>query len=192
MARARQKSLDDRHPLDGAQTVRTSQAHSSRTRSFGSAAEEGRIMSIVRWDPFRELEDMSYRLNRLFNRADLVAPQTKETLAGAEWSPAVDIVETPEEFLVKAECPAVNKEDIKVSVEQGTLRISGERKQEKEEKTRKYHRVERTFGSFVRTFALPDNVDQAKVKAEFKDGLLNVHLPKSEKGQPRAVDVKIS
>lgn len=149
-------------------------------------------MSIVRWDPFRELEDMNHRLNRLFNRSELLGSDTKETLAGAEWSPAVDIVETPEEFLVKAECPAVNKDDIKVSVEQGTLRIAGERKQEKEEKTKKYHRVERTFGSFVRTFALPDNVDEGKIKAEFKDGLLNVHLPKSEKAKPRAVEVKIA
>lgn len=149
-------------------------------------------MSIVRWDPFRELEDMSHRLNRLFNRTDLMGPEGKEALATTEWSPAVDIIETPEEFLIRAECPAVAKEDIKVSVEHGTLHISGERKQEKEEKTKKYHRVERSFGSFVRSFALPENVDESRVNAEFKDGLLNVHLPKAEKTKPRAVDVKIS
>lgn len=109
-----------------------------------------------------------------------------------DWSPAVDIVESPEEFLVKAELPDVKKEDIKVSIHNGQLRIEGERKQEKEEKDKKYHRVERFYGSFVRTFVLPENVDETKLTAELKDGTLVVHLPKSQKVPPKAVEVKVA
>jgi HSP20 family protein len=108
-----------------------------------------------------------------------------------DWSPSVDIVETAEDFQVKCELPEVKKEDVKVNVSDGLLRIEGERKFDKEDKTKKYHRVERFYGSFMRSFALPDGVEQDKVKAEFKDGLLTVRLPKSPRTQPRSVDVKI-
>lgn len=148
-------------------------------------------MAITRWDPFRELEDMSGRLNRLFGRSELSRFPSTELLANSDWSPAVDIAETPEDYLIKAELPDVKKEEVKVTMEEGVLRISGERKHEKEEKGKKYHRVERSYGSFMRSFQMPNAVDAAKVTAEFKDGVLNVRLPKTERTTPPTVDVKI-
>jgi HSP20 family protein len=150
-------------------------------------------MSIVRWDPFRELEEMNDRLNRMFGRSNLATTASgKEGLFSFDWTPSVDIAETAEAFEIKAELPDVKKEDVKVSVEDGELRISGERKQEKEEKGKKFHRVERSYGSFMRSFTLPENVDDSKLTAEYKDGLLNVRLPKTEKAKPKAVAVKVS
>jgi len=148
-------------------------------------------MTLVRWDPFRELEDMSDRLNRMFSRPGLSQANGKETMIVADWVPAVDVSETDGEFQIKAEIPDVKKEDVKVTLEDGVLTIQGQRKQEKEEKGTKYHRVERTYGSFVRSFTLPDLVDEEKVKAEFKDGVLNLQLPKSEKAKPKAIEVKV-
>ena len=149
-------------------------------------------MSITRWDPFRELESVSDRLNRMFGRSNLLGDITRETLASSDWSPAVDVAETAEEFLVKAELPEVRKEDIKVSIENGVLRIAGERKQEKEEKNKRYHRVERFHGSFTRSFTLPDSIEEAKLTADFKDGVLTVHLPKAPQSKPRTTEVKIT
>jgi HSP20 family protein len=148
--------------------------------------------SLIRWDPFRELQDMSARLNRIFGHSmsPVAAEAGKEAMTIADWAPTVDIAETAEEFHIKAELPEVKKEDVKVSVDGGVLRIEGERKREKEEKGKKYHRVERAYGSFLRTFTLPDNVDDAKVRAEFKDGVLDVRLPKTEKAKPKTIEVK--
>ncbi len=147
--------------------------------------------AVMRWDPFRELEDMSERLNRVFNRPAARSANGKEIITVADWIPTVDIAETDAEYQIKAELPEVKKEDVKVTVEDGVLTISGERRHETEEKGKKFHRVERSYGSFVRSFTLPDHVDDAKVKAEYKDGVLHLHLPKSEKAKPKAIDVKI-
>jgi len=149
------------------------------------------IMTLVRWDPFRELEDMSERLNRVFSRPSL-RNSGKENLTVADWMPTVDISETEGEYLIKAELPEVRKEDVKVTVENGVLTLQGERRQEKEEKGKRFHRVERSYGSFVRSFTLPESVDESFVKAEYKDGVLNLHLPKSEKVKPKAIDVKVA
>lgn len=149
-------------------------------------------MSLVRWDPFRELEDMSQRLNRVFGRSLLSPATSPEMTAMPDWAPSVDIVETPEEYQIKAELPEVKKEDVKLSVANGMLRIEGERKAEKEEKGKKYHRIERYHGTFMRSFTLPENIDDTKVHAEFKDGMLNVRIPKTAKAAPRAVDIKIT
>jgi len=153
-------------------------------------------MSITRWDPFRELEEMSERLNRVFGRSALATAraggEAKEGFLSFDWAPSVDIAETPEAFEIKAELPDVKKEDVKVFVEDGQLRISGERRQDKEEKGKKYHRIERSYGSFMRSFALPENVDDAKLSAEYKDGVLNVRLPKTERAKPKAIAVKVS
>jgi HSP20 family protein len=150
-------------------------------------------MSIVRWDPFRELEEMSDRLNRVFSRSNLATTSAgKEGFFSFDWTPSVDIAETAEAFEIKAELPDVKKEDVKVSVEDGELRISGERKQEKEEKGKKFHRTERSYGSFMRSFTLPENVDDSKLTAEYKDGLLNVRLPKTEKAKPKAIAIKVA
>jgi HSP20 family protein len=148
-------------------------------------------MTLVRWDPFRELEDMSERLNRVFSRPSL-RNSGKENLTVADWMPTVDISETEGEYLIKAELPEVRKEDVKVIVENGVLTLQGERRQEKEEKGKRFHRVERSYGSFVRSFTLPESVDESSVKAEYKDGVLNLHLPKSEKVKPKAIDVKVA
>ena len=148
-------------------------------------------MNVVRWDPFRELEDMSDRLNRVFGRLSVRRESGKETMTVADWIPVVDISETDAEYLIKAELPEVKKEDVKVTVQEGVLMIHGERRQEKEEKGKKYHRVERSYGSFVRSFTVPDDVDETKVRAESKDGLLHLHLPKCEKAKPKAIEVKV-
>ncbi|MDH5347205.1 MAG: Hsp20/alpha crystallin family protein [Nitrospira sp.] len=149
-------------------------------------------MALVRWDPFRELEEVSDRLNRMFARPATRSSNGKETMIVADWTPSVDISETESEYQIKAEIPDVKKEDVKVTLEDGVLTIQGERKYEKEEKGKKYHRIERSYGSFVRTFSLPDVIDDDKVKAEFKDGVLNLHLPKSEKAKPKAIEVKVA
>ncbi|MGD0351542.1 MAG: Hsp20/alpha crystallin family protein [Verrucomicrobiota bacterium] len=113
-------------------------------------------------------------------------------MAVVEWSPLVDISEDDQEYLIKAELPDVKKEDVKVTAQEGTLTIMGERKFEKEEKGRRYHRVERAYGTFGRSFSLPDDASPAKVSAEFKDGVLTVHLVKDKKAKPQQVEVKVS
>ncbi|MBM4133559.1 MAG: Hsp20/alpha crystallin family protein [Nitrospira sp.] len=149
--------------------------------------------AITRWDPFKELEDMQNRLNTMFGRAPVrKAGDKDEALTVAEWAPLVDITEDDKEYLIKAELPEVKKEDIKLTVDEDVLTITGERKYEKEEKGKKYHRVERAYGSFMRSFTLPEDADGSKVSAECKDGLLKVHLPKSEKAKPKSIEVKVS
>jgi HSP20 family protein len=149
-------------------------------------------MNLVRWDPFRELEEVSEKLNRLFSRPSVRRDSGQEAMTVADWIPTVDISETEAEFLIKAELPEVKKEDVKITLQQGVLTIQGERAQEKEERGKRYHRVERTYGTFARSFTLPEYVDDTKVKAEFKDGVLNLHVPKSEKAKPKAIEVKVA
>lgn len=148
-------------------------------------------MSLVRWDPFRELEDMSTRLNRLFSRPAPVGPD-QDGAVFADWAPAMDVQETDTEYMVKTDLPAVRREDVKVTVENGILAIEGERRMEKEEKDKKFHRIERNYGRFVRRLAVPSEVDGQKVSAEFKDGVLNVHLPKSPQAKPKTIDIKVA
>jgi len=145
-------------------------------------------MALVKWEPLREIEEMFDRYSKAMGwpRANI----GQELVAG-DWLPKVDIAETDQAFEIKVELPEVNREDIKISMESGVLSIRGERKQEKEEKGKKFHRIERHYGSFVRSFSLPENVDPDKVKATFKDGMLNLHLEKSQKSTPKAIDVKV-
>lgn len=145
-----------------------------------------------KWDPFKELEDMSQRLNRLFGRPLTRSEAGHNSMTTIDWAPSVDISETDSEYIIKAEIPDVKKEDVKITVEDGQLTIQGERKQEKEEKGKRYHRVERSYGSFMRSFDVPDNVDEAGARAEFKEGMLTLTLPKSGKAKPKAMEVKIS
>ena len=128
---------------------------------------------ITRWDPLREMEELMRGMQRSF------AIQPGESMTLAEWSPSVDIGENDKEFVIKAELPDVKKEDIKVNVENGTLCISGDRRAEKEETGVKFHRVERSYGHFERTFGLPEQADTDKITSEYKDGVLTVHLPKN-------------
>lgn len=145
-----------------------------------------------RWDPFKELEDMERRLSAWFGRPLRRLEGEKEALTVAEWSPLVDIEESDKEYLIKAELPEVKKEEVKLTVQDDVLTISGERKAEKEEKGKKYHRVERCYGSFMRSFTLPDDADGTKITAEYKGGVLRLHLPKSEQAKPKAIEVKVS
>ncbi len=148
------------------------------------------IMRLTRWDPFRELEDMSSRLNRLFGQPLSTRPEGGESFA--DWAPAIDVQETEAEYLVKADLPDVKREDVKISVQDGVLAVEGERRQEKEEKGKTFHRIERSYGRFVRRLSVPTDVDQTRLTAEFKDGVLNVHLPKSPIAKPQTIDVKVT
>lgn len=156
------------------------------------------VMNLIRYEPtslptfplYREMEEMTDRLNRFFGT--WTRPNGKELLTVTDWTPVVDIQETDIEYLVKVELPEVKKEDVKVTVENGVLTLQGERKQEKEEKGKKFHRIERSYGSFLRTFTVPLDTDETKVAADFKDGILKVHLPKTEKPRPKAIEVRVS
>ena len=143
-------------------------------------------MNLMRLEPFRELEEMTNRLNRIFRK------EVNADGVFADWAPAMDVQETTSEYLIKADLPEVKKEDVRVSVEDGVLAVEGERKLEKEETGKKFHRVERSYGKFVRRMMLPTDIDQQKVEADFKDGVLNIHLPKSPAVKPRSIDVKVA
>ncbi len=149
-------------------------------------------MNLIKWDPFRELEDMSNRLNRVFGRPLARMDSNSELLTMADWTPSADISETDKAYVIKAEIPGVQKEDVKVTIQEGMLTIQGERKMEKEEKDKKFHRIERSYGSFMRSFRVPDDADESAVTAEFKDGVLNVTLNKSERPKPKSINVSVS
>lgn len=148
-------------------------------------------MNIVKWNPFRELEDIQTRLNRFLIDTPM-RPIEGDKLFFADFAPPVDIEETEKEYVIKAELPEVAKENVKVEMLDGVLTIEGERKQEKEEKGKKFHKVERAYGKFVRQFALPTEVEATRIQAEFKDGMLNVHLPKTAAAKPKAIEVKVA
>jgi HSP20 family protein len=144
-------------------------------------------MATVKWDPWRhELDDM-------FGRYAVAWPHSgsQEVISAVDWAPRVDIYETDKEFSIKAEIPDVKKDDVKVTIDKGVLTIKGEKKLEKEEKGKKFHRVECQYGSFTRSFMLPDNVDETMINASFKDGILNVQIQKTEKVKPKAIEVKL-
>jgi HSP20 family protein len=147
--------------------------------------------TLTRWEPLREMEEFQNRLSTLFGRPSRRG-NGREEITLPEWTPLADITEDEKEYLIKAELPEMKKEDVKVTVENGVLTISGERKFEKEEKKRKYHRVERGYGTFMRSFALPDDADFNKVNAEFKSGVLTVHVPKSEQTKLKQIEVKVA
>jgi HSP20 family protein len=152
-----------------------------------------------RWEPFRELEEIERRLESLFERSPfsgfspsgpLLRPQ--EGVAMQQWHPYVDISEDDKEYTVKADLPEVAKGDVKVSFREGVLEIAGERKQEKKEASRRFHRTERSYGAFLRSFTLPAAAEGEKAKAEFHEGVLTVRIPKSEKLAPKAIEVKVN
>lgn len=145
-------------------------------------------MTLVKWDPWREIEDMFDRYTRAIGK-----PRNDRQLTGADsdWTPRVDIQETEKDFVISAEIPGIGKDDVNVDIADGILTIKGERKQEKEEKGKIFHRIERSYGSFRRSFTLPDNVDENKIKASFKDGMLSLNIPKTPKTEPKAIEIKI-
>ena len=147
-------------------------------------------MALVRFDPLQELDEIQARLGRLFPVRTTRTPEAGEGLL-ADWLPATDVHETEKEYVIKADLPEVAKEDVKVNLQDGVLTIEGERRREKEEKGKKFHKMEREYGKFVRRFVLPTEVEATLVRAEFKEGVLNVHLPKSEKAVPKAIEDKV-
>lgn len=145
-------------------------------------------MAIIRWDPFREMVTLREKMNRLFEDAVTSRGEEKE-LMSSSWTPAVDIYETPEEIVLSAELPGMAEKDVEIKLEDNTLTIKGERKFEKEVKEENYHRIERAYGGFHRSFSLPHYVDQEKIKAEQEHGVLKVHMPKKEESKPRKVKI---
>ena len=150
-------------------------------------------MAIVRWRPMRDMMNVQDEMNRLFDRffgKELF--DDDEQLSQMNWFPVVDIKENKDEFTVSAELPGMKKEDVHITFSDGKLVIEGERKKEQEEKEANYHRVERSYGKFSRTFQLPSGIQANKIAADFKDGILKVKLPKSEEVKPKEIEVKVS
>jgi HSP20 family protein len=145
--------------------------------------------TITHWNPFREMEALQSRVLRALH------PTSNTSAADArnvtDWTPVVDISEDDTEYLIHAELPDVPRENVTINVENGQLTFSGKRTFEEESKDRKYHRVERAYGSFTRTFSLPDDTDVERIHAEYKEGMLNIHLPKSESARPRRIEVAV-
>ncbi|HQW08505.1 MAG TPA: Hsp20/alpha crystallin family protein [Steroidobacteraceae bacterium] len=146
-------------------------------------------MSIIRWEPFRSMEDYFGRMPSLFDRWQRQLDTNGDSRL--EWSPSVDISETDGEYLIRADLPAVKKEDVRVTFDDGMITVSGERKQKKEEKGEKLHRVESFYGKFTRSFSLPINVDSTSIKAESRDGVLTVRIPKTGTEQKKATEIKV-
>jgi HSP20 family protein len=148
-------------------------------------------MAIVRWEPFRDLLTTQDRFNRLFNETFANAFGGGEELGGRAWNPAVDIYETDHDLVLKAELPGIDPKDVDIRVENGTLYLRGERKQEKDVKEGSYHRVERSYGSFTRTFALPNTVNVEGIKADYSDGVLTLTMAKREEAKPKSIKINV-
>lgn len=155
-------------------------------------------MSLIRWTPSRDLMNwpsevvsMRREINRLFDNFFRGGIQDDETFFTSAWTPAVDIAEEENEYLVKVELPGVNKDDVKITLESNILTIRGEKKKEKETKDENYHRLERSYGSFQRSFTLPSTVKSDKIDAVYKDGIVSITLPKAEEAKPKQIEVKV-
>ena len=143
-------------------------------------------MNIIRWEPIRDMEDMFRQYSPFFARA-----LRRDGGEGAAWSPVADITETDKEYVIKAELPEVKKEDVKITLDNGVITIAGERRMEKEAEEANEIRVESFYGSFSRSFALPDNIDAKAIQAEAKDGVLKVRIPKTKAEAPRKVAIEV-
>lgn len=144
-------------------------------------------MSLLRFEPFKDFEDLFARYTPLFGRLPRQAGEGE----AVQWRPAANITETAQEFVIKAELPEVRKEDVKVTIDNGVITIAGERRHEKEHKDEKVHRVESFYGQFSRSFSLPENVDVDAIRAEAKDGVLKVRLPKKTPDKPKSLQVEV-
>lgn len=143
------------------------------------------LTRFERWDPFDELNLLRNRMDRLWTR------MTEEEPVLADWSPTSDIVESKDEITIKAELPGIEEKDIDIEIENGVLTIKGERKAEKKEEEKGYRRIERSYGSFLRTFTMPTTVEADKIIADFNNGVLTVHLPKSAAAKPKTIKVEV-
>ena len=145
-------------------------------------------MALTRWDPFRELSIMQERMNRMFDDAGR-GWRGDEPSSTTTWSPAVDIYETENEIMVHAELPGVDRKDIALNLEKNVLTLKGERRFEKETKQENYHRIERAYGGFSRSFSIPAIVEEEKIRAEYKDGILRISLPKKEQVKAKQIQI---
>lgn len=151
-------------------------------------------MTIVRWEPFRDLVSIQDRMNRLFDdafRAPRAGAATEDWALGGSWAPLVDIYEHDGNIVLKAELPGVEPKDVDICVENNVLTLRGERRVDSEVKREQYHRVERAYGTFSRSFTLPAVVDTEKIKAEYKDGMLQVTLPTREEAKPKQISIAV-
>lgn len=154
-------------------------------------------MTQMRWNPFREIEELFDRYQRALGSPGHAQGSSggagREDLARPDWMPAVDIIEKSDRFLLKVELPEVRREDVRVSVDNGVLTIAGERHMEldEEDKESQHRRVERLYGSFSRSFTLPEEADESAIDASYRDGMLLLSIPKAEKPRPRAIEVKV-
>ena len=146
-------------------------------------------MNVVKWNPWREMGTFSDSVNRLFDGTLFPASWLSEDSGLRNWRPVVDIFDNDEKIVIKAELPGVDKKDIHVDVKDGILTLSGERSYENEVKEENYHRKERAFGKFHRSFALPDGLNSDKIDADYKDGVLKVEIPKPEEKKPKKIAV---
>jgi HSP20 family protein len=164
----------------------TREPNKAQNESIGIASV---TMTLIKWDALREIENLLDR----YNRPSQWLPQRgQELLSTGEWCPTVDISETEQEFLIKAELPGLQKEDVKVNMKDNVLTIHGSRKQESEAKGHHYHRIERSYGNFLRSFTLPENIDTNKLKANFNDGILEIKIPKSETAINKSIEIAIN
>ncbi len=145
-------------------------------------------MAIIRWDPFRDLITLREKMNRLFEDAVTSRGEDKDLISSA-WTPAVDIYENENELVLTAEVPGLEEKDVEIRIEDNTLSIKGERKFEKETKEENYHRIERSYGAFFRSFTLPNSIDQDKIQAEHENGILKITMPKRTELKPRKVKI---
>src|SRR5438477_1286686 len=150
--------------------------------------------TLITWNQLREMEEATQnRFNRFLGGfPNRIGSGETHSLAVADWSPEVDISEDDHGYLLKADLPEMKKDDVRVTVEDGVLSVSGERKTEKEDQKRKFHRIERSYGTFRRSFTLPEDADSMKVTAEFRDGVLKVHLPTTIRAKSKAIPVKVA
>lgn len=148
-------------------------------------------MSISRWDPFRDLLSLQERMNRLFEDSLSRTKGPEEDIFSSSWIPVVDIYETAEDMVMKAELPGMSREDISVEVKDNLLVLRGERKFQKNVKEENYYRLERNYGKFQRAFTLPFEVDRSKIEAHYRDGVLEVKLPKAEVSKPKQIEIKV-
>jgi HSP20 family protein len=147
------------------------------------------LMTIVRWEPLREFSTLQNEMNRLFNTVfDTPTPGNGGSTL-RRWMPPMDLVETEEHFVLRADLPGLTEDDVKIEFEDGTLTVSGERKAEHESKGAGYYRVERAFGSFSRSLTLPQGVDPESVTANFDRGVLEIRIPKPEERKPRRIEI---
>jgi len=145
-------------------------------------------MAIIRWDPFRDIITLREKMNRLFEDAVTARGEEKDMISST-WTPSVDIFETENALILTAEVPGVDENNIEIKIEDNTLSLKGDRIFEKETSEENYHRIERSYGSFYRSFTLPRNVDQEKIKAEHDNGVLRITMPKKPESKPKTVKV---